>query len=215
MTIKALLFDNDGVLVDTEILFLEATVQTLAPLGIHVDEDVYREISLRRGQSVIDLARDVGASSEEVEALRAQRNVRYAELIDAGVRTIGGVVEALESLHGRFPMGIVTSSYRDHFEQIHARSGLMRFFDFVLAAGDYGRHKPHPDSYLAGAGRIGHPPEHCLAIEDSERGLRAALAAGMRCVVVPNALTAGADFSGATRVIERLDELHGVLEELA
>jgi HAD superfamily hydrolase (TIGR01509 family) len=98
-------------------------------------------------------------------------------------------------------MGIVTSSQRTHFDRIHRSTDLLRYFDFVLANGDYGRHKPHPDPYLAGAARLGLAPDRCLAIEDTERGLRSATAAGMRCLVIPRPLSRDADFASAHEVL--------------
>jgi HAD superfamily hydrolase (TIGR01509 family) len=210
--IDAILFDNDGVLVDTEPLFLQANRELLATVAIDFDLDVYREVSLVQGRSIFDLMRDRGASLDDVQALREQRNDRYAELIEEGVRVFAAVPDVLASLHGRMPLAIVTSSYRPHFEQTHRQTGFLRFFEFALANGDYVRHKPHPEPYLTAAARLGVAPERCLVIEDSERGLQAAVAAGMRCIAVPTELTAGSDFSAAERVLESLAELLPILE---
>lgn len=211
MDYDALLFDNDGVLVDTEPLFLRATQQMLARIGIELSEAQYREISLGRGASVFELAHAHGLSSTQIEALRDERNQRYAEMLDAGVTVLEGVEATLEHLHGHHPMAVVTSAYPDHFERIHAQTGLMRFFEFRLASGDYAHHKPHPEPYLAAAERLGIAPHRCVAIEDTERGLRSASAAGMRCIVIPNALSKGADFSQAEGVLETMQALPDAL----
>jgi beta-phosphoglucomutase-like phosphatase (HAD superfamily) len=81
------------------------------------------------------------------------------------------------------------------------------YFHFVLTASDYTHSKPHPEPYLLAVERSGFRPEECLVIEDSERGLTAALAAGLRCIVVPNAFTRGSNFAGAYKVLESLTEL--------
>jgi HAD superfamily hydrolase (TIGR01509 family) len=206
-----LLFDNDGVLVDTEPLFLRATRELLATIGIEVDAEVYREISLRRGASVFVLAEEQGATKQEIVDLRARRDDRYAELIAEGVETLVGVHQTLDRLHGLRPMAIVTSSGRAHFEQIHRQTELLRFFEFVLADGDYARHKPHPDPYLAAAARFEIDPARCLVIEDTERGLDAAHAAGMRCIAIPNALSAGGDFAKAEHTLGSMEELTSLL----
>jgi HAD superfamily hydrolase (TIGR01509 family) len=205
------LFDNDGVLVDTEPLFLRATRELLATIGIEVDAEVYREISLRRGASVFVLAEEQGATKQEVVDLRARRDDRYAELIAEGVETLVGVHQTLDRLHGLRPMAIVTSSGRAHFEQIHRQTELLRFFEFVLADGDYARHKPHPDPYLAAAARFEIDPARCLVIEDTERGLDAAHAAGMRCIAIPNALSAAGDFAKAEHTLGSMEELTSLL----
>ncbi len=206
------LFDNDGVLVDTEPLFLRATQELLATVGVEVDAEVYRAISLVRGGSVFELAETRGLSAVEIRALRARRDERYSELIRAGVAVLPGVRSTLQRLHGVRPMAIVTSSGRGHFEDIHRQTDLVGHFEFVLAEGDYARHKPHPDPYLAAAARFGVAPERCLVIEDTQRGLAAAHAAGMRCIAIPQALSLGSDFTRAVRVLDSMEELAGLLE---
>lgn len=205
------LFDNDGVLVDTEPLFLRANQELLATIGIEVDAEVYHEISLRRGASVFVLAEEQGATKQEIVDLRARRDDRYAELIAEGVETLVGVHETLDRLHGLRPMAIVTSSTRVHFEQIHRQTELLHFFEFVLANGDYARHKPHPDPYLAAAARFEIDPARCLVIEDTQRGLDAAHAAGMRCIAIPNALSAAGDFAKAEHTLGSMEELASLL----
>ena len=208
---RALLFDNDGVLADTEPLFFEATRAALASLGVDLSHDHYLELSLRLGRSCFVLAEERGVGPDEILRAREARDAHYSELISAGVPPIDGVRECLEVLAGSVPMAVVTSSTRDFFELIHARSGLLDFFEFVLASGDYARHKPHPDPYLGAAERLGVDPGDCVAVEDTERGLEAATRAGMRCLVVPTALTRGARFASAHRVLGSAREIPELL----
>lgn len=205
------LFDNDGVLVDTEPLFLRATQELLATVGVALSAEDYRSIVLARGETVFDLVAARGHSADEILALRARRDARYSELIEAGVSVLPGVRDTLARLGQQRPLAVVTSSARNHFHAIHRQTGLLDHFEFVLADGDYARHKPHPDPYLAAAARFGVAPERCLVIEDTQRGLAAAHAAGMRCVVVPQPLSRGSDFSRAHCVLESMGELAGVL----
>jgi HAD superfamily hydrolase (TIGR01509 family) len=203
---RALLWDNDGVLVDTEVLFLQATREILIGYDVELTEEVYVDYALRRGLSLFDLIAD-GRTDEEIAGIRATRNTRYSELIGQGVTVLEGVREALAALYGTLPMAIVTSSGRSHFEEIHRPLGLLGHFEFSLADGDYPRHKPEPDPYLLAAERLGLEPEDCIAIEDSERGLSAAVAAGMRCLVVPTALSRGGNFDAAHRVLRHAGEV--------
>jgi HAD superfamily hydrolase (TIGR01509 family) len=207
----AIFFDNDGVLVDTEPLFLKATQEILATVDVIVHAEDYREISMGRGRSVFDLASARGVSDAEILALRARRSERYSELIDEGVRVLEGVATTLDRLHGRMPMAIVTSSDRGHFDRIHQQTDLIRFFDFVVAEGDYRHHKPHPEPYLTAARRLGLAPARCLAIEDTERGVRSATTAGMTCVAIPNELSQAGDFAAATAILASMDELPAIL----
>jgi HAD superfamily hydrolase (TIGR01509 family) len=209
--IRALFWDNDGVLVDTERLYIQATGEVLARAGIGLSEEQFRQLFLVDGRGAWHLAEAAGIPADDVARLRDERNALYSDLLDRGGFLIEGVHETLEALHGRYLMAVVTSSRRDHFERIHAATGFLHYFDFVIANGDYARSKPHPDPYLAALQRSGVPADDCLAIEDSERGLAAAVAAGIRCVVLPTPLTRGCTFGGAERVLERVTQLHDLL----
>ena len=140
---KAILWDNDGVLVDTEPLYFEANRSVLAELGIPLSPEEYRKISLCAGSSVLELARGNNRDDAELEALRIQRNVRYTELIDERAELFPETRAVLEALQGRVRMAIVTSSNRDHFDRIHAALGILHFFEFVLTGQDFTRYKPH------------------------------------------------------------------------
>jgi len=209
-----LFFDNDGVLVDTEHLYMEASQWVLAEQGIALGAAEYVDLFMRQNRGLLHFADAHGWSADRLQAMRARRNERYAALLAREPVMLDGVAETLATLHGRAPMGIVTSSRREHFDIIHARTGLLRYFDFVLAEGDYPVSKPDPAPYLAAIARTGADPSACLVIEDSERGLRSALAAGLRCAIVPSRLTRGQRFDGAWRVLDDVRQLPGVLETL-
>jgi HAD superfamily hydrolase (TIGR01509 family) len=98
-------------------------------------------------------------------------------------------------------MAVVTSSQRHHFDVMHADIGLTSYFEFELAREDCDRTKPNPDPYLLALERLGIRPESCVAVEDSERGLAAARAAGLRCLVIPNEITRSCNFQGATAIL--------------
>src|SRR5262249_8733446 len=167
---------------------------------------------LVQGTGAWHLAAANGFSDSVIEELRNERNMQYGKLLCREHLLIAGVREVLDALHGKYVMGIVTSSAPDHFALIHQTTGLLRYFQFVLTAGDYAHSKPHPDPYLRAVERSRLRHEECLVIEDSERGLAAAKAAGLRCIVVPNEFTRGSDFTGAHKVLVSLTEL---LEELS
>ena len=210
--IKALLWDNDGVLVDTEHLYFEATQRVLASAGVELSEQQYIDHFLVEGRGAWHLLEDRGVSAKEIARLRDERNELYGRLLRQGPRAIPGVAETLQALRGRYVMGVVTSSRRDHFDLIHEHTGLLQYFDFVLTASDYPRVKPHPDPYLAAVERSGAGAEACIAIEDSERGLEAATLAGVRCIVVPTALTCGGRFERAHRVLASVRAIPGALD---
>jgi beta-phosphoglucomutase-like phosphatase (HAD superfamily) len=108
-------------------------------------------------------------------------------------------------------MGIVTSSKKEHFEIIHRRTGFLPYFDFVVGEGDYRRSKPDPEPYRIAIERGGGRADECLAIEDSERGLRAAKGAGLSCWIIPTPLTADSDFSEADRIVADIRRIPDLL----
>lgn len=205
-----ILFDNDGVLVETEQWYYTANVEILKTMGIHLEEDRYRDIMIR-GQSAFLLAEEAGFDSVTVERARDRRNELYQHYLRTEDIAIPGVREVLRELKEKYRMGIVTSARREDFELIHAGRGITDPMEFVLCSGEYPRSKPHPDPYLLGLERLGGKKDEAIVVEDSERGLRSAVAAGIECVVVHNPFTIGHDFSTATHRIGKLEELLGLL----
>lgn len=198
------LWDNDGVLVDTEELYFQATKSVLKTVGIDLTPEQFKEISLKRGESTFTLAAQQGFSNGEIAPLRAQRDRLYEERLGSQSWAAEGVEKVLRSLHGQVRMGVVTSTRRQHFEIAHAKTGLKKYLDFVMAHEDYQRSKPHPDPYLTAMERHGLRPYECIVVEDSERGLTAATAAGLECLIVLSQWTKDGDFRGARKVLENV-----------
>jgi HAD superfamily hydrolase (TIGR01509 family) len=205
--IKAIFWDNDGVLVDTERLYFLATQQVLATVGIPLTKEQYIELFLVQGKGAWHLAAEKGVSPRAIEQLRNERNTLYSTLLCQEPLILDGVQGVLDALHEAYVMGIVTSSQQDHFALIHQTTGLLTYVHFVLTASDYTHSKPHPEPYLLAVERSGFREEECLVIEDSERGLTAATEAGLRCIVVPSEFTRGSNFAGAYKELESLTEL--------
>jgi len=200
--IEAILWDNDGVLVDTEKLFFQTTRDTLASAGVELTFEQFLDLSMRQGRSTLDLAAGRGWPADRIAALKRERDILYAQVLQKQTRVLSGVTEALRALKGRVRMAVVTSSQREHFDVMHAGTRLTEFFEFVLAREDFQRTKPNPEPYLLALRRLGLAADRCVAIEDSERGLQAARAAGLRCLVIPNEMTRGCNFQGATAVLD-------------
>jgi HAD superfamily hydrolase (TIGR01509 family) len=205
---STILFDNDGVLVDTERVFFEANRRMLAGLGLELTETHFADYSLTRGVTPLEMAVERGVLLRGAfPALLRARDDQYETLLRENDSAIDGVVDVLASLDKAYRIGVVTSSKRRHFDVIHERSGLRRYFEFVLTREDYERSKPHPDPYLLALGRCQASPAECVAVEDSPRGVRAAVAAGLRCVAIPNPLSPGGDFSSAIARLGSIREL--------
>lgn len=212
---NAILWDHDGVLVDTERLYYEATRQMLARVGVDLTLAQYRRLLLVEARGAWHLAEERGVPPADVERLRQARNALYQEMISQGDVIVPGAFELLRRLKPHYRMAIVTSCRREHFEAIHRRSGLRDLVEFVLVREDYGESKPHPEPYLTAVGRLDVPKQNCVVVEDSERGLIAARAAGLTCWIVASEMTKGLCFDGAERCFDSLAEVGEALEAMA
>jgi HAD superfamily hydrolase (TIGR01509 family) len=209
--LRCIFWDNDGVLVDTEAFYFEATRRVLATVGISLTERDYQELFLKRAVGAWQFAREKGFSEEEVRQLRKKRFDLYSELVKGRNTVIPGVRETLSRLQKKYRQAVVTSSRRHHFNLIHENSGLLGYFEFVLTREDYEMSKPDPEPYLRAINRTGLSSHECLVIEDSERGLTAAINAGLKCWVVPSPLTRDLRFSGAERIIGSIEQVADAL----
>lgn len=193
-------------LADTEPLHWAAYREVLLEFGADVGMEEYRHRFIAHGGGP-EYACRAYALPLGPDALRARKQPRYLARLRAGVPARPGARAALERLHGTFRTAVATNSARTEVELILGALGLKPLLDAVVAREDYVAAKPAPDAYLTAAARLELPPEACVVVEDTPRGVAAARAAGMRALAVPTELTADADFTGATRVLGSLDEL--------
>ena len=210
MVKKYVLFDHDGVLVDTEFWYYKAGDRALADIGLALDKERYLR-DMNQGQATWAQARAAGIDERTIDRLREARDAYYQEYLRTEAIEIDGVVEALAELSKYVRMAIVTTAKRADFEIIHEKRRIRQFMDFVLVREDYGLAKPHPEPYLTGLQRFGAAKEETLVVEDSSRGLSSAVAAGIDCVVVYNDFTKAQDFSQAGHRIEALIELRDII----
>jgi HAD superfamily hydrolase (TIGR01509 family) len=207
---KYILFDHDGVLVDTEFWYYRAGQRALADLGVTLDKEQYLQ-DMSRGLGTWAQARAAGIDEETISRQREVRDVYYREYLRTEAIEIDGVVDTLAELSKYVRMAIVTTSKRVDFEIIHENRQIRQFMDFVLVREDYELAKPHPEPYLTGLKRFGATKEETLVVEDSSRGLNSAVAAGIDCVIVDNDFTKAQDFSRASHRIKTLSELKEII----
>jgi len=193
---RYILWDNDGVLVNTEPWYFKATQRALEELGVALDHDQYMQIMVA-GQAAWRLAQEQGISEIVLADKKVQRDQYYQAFLRAQDIEIPGVKGVLETLSSTFQMAVVTTSKRVDFELIHEKRDLLTHMQFCLVREDYVKSKPHPEPYLMALDRLNARPQEALVIEDSQRGLEAACAAGIDCAVIANEFTASHDFSAA------------------
>jgi HAD superfamily hydrolase (TIGR01509 family) len=198
--IEAVLWDNDGVLVDTETLFFETTRAAFARFGLELTQEIWGRHYLGEGKTSREIAALLGADGSRIGAVLEERNQEYRQRLQQAIPLRPKARETLSLLFGRVRMAMVTGCHRDQLQLMHGSTGLLGLFDAIITGDECSNPKPHPELYLAGLKTLGAVAERCLAVEDSGRGLAAARAAGIPCIVVPTELTRMLDFKGALAV---------------
>lgn len=208
--IRGVIFDLDGVIADTEPLQWQAYRSVLAEHGVDIGLEEYRRAWIATGTGP-EYAHRTYALPITPDEIKARKAKVYLELVHRGVTACRGAPEALARLHSTHRIGLATNTARAEVALILGQLGVARFFHVTIAREDYVHAKPAPDAYLAAAAALGLAPHECAVAEDTARGLRAALDAGMVGLAVPNELTFDNDFTGATRRLASLDELTAAL----
>ncbi|WP_332847707.1 HAD family hydrolase [Massilia sp. S19_KUP03_FR1] len=213
--IKAILWDNDGVLCDTERLFFEANCRVLAPHGVALTREQYVAWYLEDNRGAWHVLRGRGYGEVQIAEVRTARDNCYAHLLsDAGQLCFAGVEAMLSRLAQRVAMSIVTASFAEHVALAHRAGEALNHIGHIFARTDGLRPKPHPDAYLHALHKLGLHADECIAVEDTPRGLAAASAAGLRCIVLRSDLLEGYRFRGAYRVVDSHLQLESELDAL-
>jgi HAD superfamily hydrolase (TIGR01509 family) len=210
---SAVAFDMDGLLFDTEALWQAALLAAAAEAGHVVPDAVYNgSIGVRRSQCRGLFLAHFGEDFA-FDAFHADWRRHFWVIADARPALKPGVAELLDCLEQlRLPRAIATSSSRSTVERHLASHGLEGRFDHIVCRGDYENGKPAPDPFLKAAERLDVEPRLCLALEDSHIGVRAASAAGMMTVMVPDLLEPTEDIRAlCVRVVRDLVEVRDLL----
>jgi HAD superfamily hydrolase (TIGR01509 family) len=214
MSIAAVVFDLDGVLVDSEQVWDAARRDVVAEHGGTWRDEATRDML---GMSAPEWSRyvverlDVDLSAEEVNRAVVEALLRE---YDERLPLLPGAREAVERMAGSWPLGLASSSNRPVIDLVLDRMGVTDSFKATVSSEEVGRGKPAPDVYLEAARRLGADPRACTAIEDSENGIKSAHAAGMRVVAIPNPHFPPADDALALATV-RLPDLNALTVESA
>jgi beta-phosphoglucomutase len=204
--ITTVIFDLDGLLADTERLHYRAYRMALLEHNVQLVEADYGEHWVRRGKGIDDWVVRQGLDLDP-GALRARKAAHYQTLLRSSLRPMAGATDLLARLQGTLRIGLASSSYRDAVDAVIHCLGIADYFETVVSGLDVARVKPAPDIFLKAAARLGVVPGECVVLEDAEKGVLAAQAAGMRCVAIPNGYTRDHDFSQASLVLLSLREV--------
>lgn len=207
---QAIVFDFDGVLVNSEPVHLQATRDAIALRGLAISDAEYyqRYVGYDDVGMFAQLAEDRGLRwcSDDVQELVVAKALRFEALEQTGLMLVAGARECVRRMAGLAPLAIASGARRDEIERILRRMDLDSMFRLIVASGDTPSSKPGPDPYLAAVAALQAKPDRSIAIEDTAAGLASAKAAGLRCIGVTTTFPAS-KLQLADRIVTSLDEI--------
>ena len=216
--IKAVIFDLDGVLINSEPLHVQAWKRFCQKRGCHLsDEQLEGAVGLYDGEAV-RLWFGADLSDEEVDTIVGEKFSEYYALLSERFPTFPGVTECVKTLAKHFRMAIASSEWQASVTLVTERLGIGEYIEAACGKEDVTHHKPHPEVYLTLSGMMKLPPEKIAAIEDSPAGIRSAKTAACKCIGITNSFSedtlknAGAD--AVIHSLENPDEIIRVIKSL-
>jgi HAD superfamily hydrolase (TIGR01509 family) len=207
--IETVVFDLDGLLIDSEQVW-DGVRETLArDRGGRYDETSQRAMMGMSSPEWSRYMHEVVGLPESPEEINREVVARMLDLYEAGPPWVPGALDAVRRLAAAYPLALASSSNRELIDAVLEAGGIAQLFRVTVSSEEVARGKPAPDVYLEAARRLGADPQVCAALEDSHSGIRAAKAAGMACVAVPNAHFPPGDdaLAEADVVVSSVDEL--------
>lgn len=211
---RVILFDMDGVLMNTEPLHYTIWQQVFAELGVYIDYAHYKDCIGSTNARLMELIYSGYGVDFRGDPVPLQRfsELHLDHIRTCGVPPVAGVPETLADLQRRgCRMAVASSSPQENIELCVNSLGLDPYFHLLFSAERVARPKPAPDVFLAAAERMGVRPEDCVVVEDSANGSRAAKAAGMRCIGFVNPDSGDQDLRAADVLIHHFTELLTVI----
>jgi len=206
-TLRAVVFDLDGLMFNTEELYVEVGTELLRRRGCEFTQELEDQMMGRPSRVALQIMIDTHTLRATVEELLAETDEIFPEILRTRLAPMPGLVELLEALERQnIPKGIATSSRRAFVERVLGKFDYLPRFSPILTSEDITEGKPHPEIYLKGAARLGIQPGEMLVLEDSQNGCRAAVAAGAITVAVPGPHSRRHDFSGAALIADSLTD---------
>jgi len=202
---RAVVFDLDGLMFNTEELYQEVGAELLRRRGYKFTQELLDQMMGRPSHIALQIMIDTHTLKATVEELLAETDEIFPEILRTRLAPMPGLVELLDTLEKKnIPKAIATSSRRSFVERVLNTLNYKPRFSPILTSEDITHGKPHPEIYLKAAELLDVPPSQMLVLEDSQNGCRAAVAAGAITVAVPGAHSRQHDFTGATLVADTL-----------
>lgn len=209
--LKAVIFDMDGVIVDTEPIYGRVEKEMFSDLGLDIPDDECSTFVGTSNRDMWNLLREKYKISLSVDELCKIEEDNYISALKTCGEAIlvPGVKELIKELHNNgVKIALATSSVRNTADKVLKTFRLEGYFEAVAGGDEVERSKPSPDLYMTAVRRLSLEPEQCIAIEDSKNGVRAAKAAGLKCVAYRNPNSGSQDTSCADAIVDSIKELN-------
>ncbi len=212
---QALIFDLDGLLIDSETIYRKISYKMADDFGKKLDDGIWVK---QMGRSPIEslgiFRTELGITTHSAQELVDLRNILLLEGFRNDLRILPGALEIIQAFHGRRRLAIATGSPRELMELAISALGLNGYFEYMLPSDEITAGKPDPEIYLKAIAALGLQPDECVVLEDSSNGALAGHRAGCYVMAVPSVYTKNQDFSFADFIAEDLFEAREVIEEL-
>ena len=215
-SIKAVVFDLDGLMLNTEDVFDLAGQELLSRRGKTMTSAIRHRMIGRRPLEAFQALTELTGITEPVEDLMEETRQIFSGFAEKHLDCMPGLLDLLDLIDSRqLPKAVATSSPRQYMEKLLSQFALLERFQMTLTAEDVIHGKPHPEIYIRAAERLNVAASSMMVLEDSEAGTRAAAAAGAFVVAVPNQHTACGDFSMASMQVDSLGhpDLHSMIAD--
>ena len=203
-----MIFDMDGVLVDTEPIYVDVTAGYLSGLGVHIPKaELYSSVGIPTEVTLSRLKSQYGLSESVAELAREERQVREKRFRELdSIPIIAGITELLDELDtAGLSCAIASSSSPEMISLILSKTGLGGYFTEIVSGENVAKGKPAPDIFLEAARRLGVGPAGCTVVEDSPHGIKGANAAGMKTVGFQNPNSGNQDLSAADLIVDTFE----------
>ncbi|MDA7527631.1 HAD family phosphatase [bacterium] len=213
--IRAVVFDMDGLMFNTEEVFNRSGTELLRRRGKNAPIKLFHSMMGRRAQEAFQVMIDMMELTESIEELQVESEELFFSMLDDVLAPMPGLIELLDVIEKQnIPKAVATSSHRPYLNNIMGRFDMLHRFHNTLTAEDVTHGKPHPEIYLTAAQRLNVSPHEMLVLEDSENGTKAAAAAGAHIISVPHDISRHHDFSSAKAIAESLSDpvIHDLLK---
>jgi beta-phosphoglucomutase family hydrolase len=204
---RAVLWDMDGVIVDSGAFHERSWQETFWSIGVNFTDGDFRRAFGMRNEEIIRSVLGEGLTEERFETIARLKEESFRRLIRGHMKALPGVKDLLAGLEAAGVLqGLVSSTPMENIELITGSLGIRGYFKVVLSGNDVTEGKPSPQGYLLAARRLGVKPANCVVIEDAVAGVQAAKSGGMKCIAVTNT-RAASDLGEADLVVDSLEKV--------